>query len=158
MILNGTEQSRKGFVYNIDAKGAAIRLAESRCVQLNILLCDLREGRYKLIVGNPGSPTGWIHPSMGSRVGPPITQSTWLFDLKSSVKKTCRKKVRATFALIADDPNERRDLSRVKVRVVSKLTKKLFELARTTVPSVHRRIDDRGNPIYLGGAYATGWC
>uniref|UniRef100_A0A914WE20 Uncharacterized protein n=1 Tax=Plectus sambesii TaxID=2011161 RepID=A0A914WE20_9BILA len=123
MILNGKGQlKRKGFVYNINTKGSAIR-----------------DGRYKLILGNPGIPSGWIPPYMESRDGPPIQQSTWLFDLKN-------------------DPFERRDLSRWKAHVVRRLRKKVFELAKKSVPNIHRRIDNRGNPDNFGGVYASGWC
>uniref|UniRef100_A0A914VF44 Sulfatase N-terminal domain-containing protein n=1 Tax=Plectus sambesii TaxID=2011161 RepID=A0A914VF44_9BILA len=124
IVNNSNEKLRERFVYNIDGKSAAIR-----------------EGDYKLIVGNPGAPSGWIPPTASSAAEPfnKNNKTFWLFNIK-------------------EDPYERRDLSKRKPKIVHQLMLRLRKWALSAVPSIHKPLDDRGNPKYFNGTFASGWC
>uniref|UniRef100_A0A914WLD2 Sulfatase N-terminal domain-containing protein n=1 Tax=Plectus sambesii TaxID=2011161 RepID=A0A914WLD2_9BILA len=123
MIANNSNIfERKRLVYNVDGSTAAIR-----------------EGQYKLIVGNPGRPADWVKPTESGKIGPPFNQTIWLFD-------------------ISRDPLELRDLSRTKPRTVNRLLQKLKAIAATGSPDIHMPLDARGDPKRFNGTFASGWC
>lgn len=124
MILNDVSK-RNSFVYNIDKNGASIR-----------------QGRHKLIVGQPGEPSGWI-PEPSGNVNRMMyrlpEKGPWLFDIKN-------------------DPTERKNLASRRPRLVKKLKKAIRVLAKSMAPTAHRPYDPRGNPKFHNGTMATGWC
>uniref|UniRef100_A0A914WLU3 Arylsulfatase n=1 Tax=Plectus sambesii TaxID=2011161 RepID=A0A914WLU3_9BILA len=123
MIANDSDIfERERFVYNIDGSSGAIR-----------------EGRYKLIVGDPGRPADWAKPTEVGIIGPPLNQSLWLFD-------------------IATDPLEKRDLSRLEPRVVERMLEQFEAIAKTASPNIHMPPDPRGDPARFNGTFASGWC
>uniref|UniRef100_A0A914X0G4 Sulfatase N-terminal domain-containing protein n=2 Tax=Plectus sambesii TaxID=2011161 RepID=A0A914X0G4_9BILA len=124
IVNNSMKHTRRRFVYNIYDKSAAIR-----------------EGDYKLIVGKPGEPSGWIPPTrkVDYASWQDKSQKHWLFNVKH-------------------DPNERHDLSARKPKLLHRLMLQLRKWSTSAVPSIHKATDERGSPKYFNGTFASGWC
>lgn len=129
MIAANAKGKRKQLVYNIYGKNTAA----------------IRKGRYKLIMGNPGKPNGWIpEPNLGKLVRKKLPTNDvtplWLFDLRR-------------------DPSERRNLARRRPRLVALLRNIVKKLRKEMAPSVHKVwVDKRGDPKLFNNTMASGWC
>lgn len=126
-INSGNRGQRTEFVYNIyDTNGKGPRGA-------------IREDNYKLILGDPGKPDGWI-PLPGMRSHPGNTNTTvYLFDVK-------------------DDPLEKTNLATKLPKITERLKRRFRDLASRMVPADEPPLDLAGSPSFWGGAFTPGWC
>lgn len=129
MLSEGKPSPRHEFVYNIDdlIGNAAIRV-----------------GDYKLLVGDPGEPSGWIPPpelDVDSYDGYKFrgNESVYLFNLKA-------------------DPTEHYNLADVYPDLVATMKQRLIEYRKTMVPADNPPNDPHGDPAHFNNVWSPGWC
>ena len=106
----------------------------------------IREGQYKLIVGHPGKPSGWIPP--------PQDENVTITDMFSD-------SYRDDQVLLFDlykDPYEKNDLSRTHPQIVKKLQTKLMSYMKTMIDPDIVNLSVDGNPSLHNNTWSTGWC
>ncbi|CAM1306618.1 Uncharacterised protein g4415 [Pycnogonum litorale] len=100
----------------------------------------LRLGKYKLLLGDPGYPDGWIPPKNPSVVAPGDSKSDiYLFDLDK-------------------DPLEKVNIAKTNPEIVETMKNRLSLHSKTYVPLLARHEVERGDPKYWHGAFTPGWC
>lgn len=129
---------RKEFVYNI--------------YDTNPVRAAVRVGDYKLIVGFPGNPSGWMPPPSSKRP----SQDDQCHVKKVSANGTYIEDIR--LYNIRDDPTERNNLAEEKREIVVKLMKRLQKLKETMVPADDPPVAEMGDPSHWGGIFSPGWC
>jgi arylsulfatase A-like enzyme len=130
-ISKGMPSKRDHFVYNIDT---------------NIPVAAIRYKQWKLIVGDPGSPSGW-YPQPNASI--PDTDhlavtdntTTYLFDLDA-------------------DPTEHFNVAEENTDVVAMMKMRLQETMKTYVHdlSTLHPPTAKSNPANFGDAWSPGWC
>lgn len=164
MIKNDSSRNnRRRFVYNIKRKSAAIRwdiLSSLLVVSNFVLVGHYREGAYKLIVGEPGEPSGWIPPNKESAPKPwrYKNQTIWLFNVDRMSSSCIMGRWHKYNDFVVVDPNEQHDLSLKKPLIVHELMEQLRKWSLTSVPSILAPFDYRGNPSNFNGTFSPGWC
>lgn len=128
-ISNDINSARNEFVYNIDNKGA--------------LNAAIRMDEFKLIVGNPGEPSGWIPPSNCTT---------------SSITNNTTGEYEMYLFNISSDPTEHYNLAQLLPATVDLLWERLQKFVDEAVPPFKRPVDPSGDPRNFGGAYSPGWC
>ena len=108
----------------------------------------IRQGDWKLIIGQPNCslvevttgdkcPDGWVHLDSTIELPPIATNWTWLFN-------------------IANDPNERNELSQSHPDIVQQLKERIEFYNSTHIVQMDPPIDPRSNPANFGGVW-TPW-
>ncbi|XP_074641245.1 arylsulfatase J-like [Tubulanus polymorphus] len=139
-VINNMDSPRNTFVYNIDEiskKGA------------------IRDGNFKLIVGNPGSKDGWYPVPKLSSDGIPthnvhrrednLIFRSWPFD-------------QVKLFNLSNDPTEHYDLSKSKPMVVEKMLQTFQNHLKSLVPAKLNKRDPKSNPKFYNGTWSPGWC
>ena len=139
-VVNDEDSPRSEVVYNIDDVGDGGKP-----------IAALRQGDWKL-VQRPSGNDDWIEEpvemmdpeddSKDPRPAPPApvpTNHTFLFN-------------------IADDPEEREDLSEVFPDKVVEMVDRITELSKELVKADNPDTVFAGNPINHGWEWSTGWC
>ncbi|XP_077979359.1 arylsulfatase B-like [Glandiceps talaboti] len=132
MLSKGNPSPRTQFVYNIDEIDhvAAIRV-----------------GDYKLIVGDPGGPYGWIPVDHDE-----LQENSELFADVMTWNRTYLFNVK-------DDPTEHHNLADSMPEKVKELEVKLEEQKDKLVPAIVAPLDkERSDPRHFGGVWTPGWC
>ena len=125
---------RRTMLYNIDplldpvsnnGNNAAIRSGRqeplnSFVLHIGLLSITSREGNYKLIVGDPGKPDGWIPPPLSELE----SKSKEKIPLNLNTTDINHKRTVLLFDL-NQDPSEKNDLSRIYPNIVRKLKREL---------------------------------
>lgn len=137
-IISNSASPRKEIVYNVDNYNSTYSAA-------------IRDGRYKLIVGNAGLPntvitvdevTGQLADGTGEKadiIDEPYSPYYRLFDLK-------------------DDPYEQINLDKRLPWVVSELNSKLQHYLNESSNSIFQVHSPDGNPSNFGGKCGMNWC
>ncbi|KAL8592585.1 hypothetical protein ACOMHN_026515 [Nucella lapillus] len=129
-LQSGRQGPRTEFLYNMD------EVTNSSA---------LRQGRFKLVQGFPGSPNGWFaQPEQneqsevihgGQAKSPPFQ----LFNLE-------------------EDPAERHDILHSHPDVFRQMNARLQEYRRTLKPTQNLPPSGGSNPRHFGGNWSPGWC
>ena len=139
VLMTGSQDSnRKTMLYNIDPR------TDPRSG--NGPNAAIREGQYKLIVGHPGRPSGWIPP--------PQYENVTITDL---ISDSYRDDEILLFDLYKD-PYEMDDLSRTYPQIVKKLQTKLQTYMKTMLEPDIINLSADGNPSLHNNTWSTGWC
>ncbi|XP_074648033.1 arylsulfatase B-like [Tubulanus polymorphus] len=146
-VINNKTSSRNSFVYNIDDifKNGAIR-----------------DGNYKLIVGNPGHLNDWYPvPKLSNhQPGLPLCKDTegecaelpdeaiprsWPFD-------------KVKLFDLSKDPTEHYDLSKSNPTKVQEMLKTFQNHLKSLVPGNPNKRDPKANPAFFNNTWSPGWC
>ena len=115
----------------------------------------VRVGRYKLILGDPGRPDGWIPPpavlNLGSQAD--TAASGGLFN-----EQPCTVARSALLFDLATDPTERTDLAQRRPDLVERLTVRLDQYRATALLPDVTGITQAGNPAHFSNTWSPGWC
>ena len=126
-VSTGAPSPRQTFVYNIDT---------------NIPVAAIRFEKWKLITGEPGTPSGWIPPANASYgVGVSAAKGTYLFDLDA-------------------DPTEHFNLAESNPEALAMMKSRLAEIMKTYVHdlSTLHPPTSKADPKNFNGTWSPGWC
>ena len=130
-LLSGGPGPRTEFLYNLDEVSGS---------------SGLRQGRYKLLHGYPGSPNGWFPPAelvneteVKIHGGHSHTPEYQLFDLQL-------------------DPEEKHDVSHSRQDVLRRMQARLQEYRTSLVPSGNADPVHAASPHHFNGNWSPGWC
>ena len=123
----------------------------------------IRVGKYKLIKGNPGKPSGWIPPPAVTNID--ARENDGIFNdleyLYNSPELCPRQGPEDDQVLLFDlsqDPNEQLDLSKKYPNIVMKLKNVLSKYHSSMIPPDVKDKVAKGNPSHFGNIWSTGWC
>ncbi|XP_077995096.1 arylsulfatase B-like [Glandiceps talaboti] len=144
-IVRGDPSPRTEFVYNID------ELKSPRSPSAAI-----RVGDFKLIVGKPGTPDGWVPV--------PQIEGVWeehvLMDEYEEGREFGFENSKKKYLFnIKDDPTEHHDLADKMPDKVDELNKRLNEYRKKMVPAIYPpQVPHKADPRKFGYVWSPGWC
>ena len=152
-VRPGQGSMRREMLYNIDP------LTDGR----NGHNAAIRVGKYKLLVGDPGKPSGWIPPPAVTNVDTKgneriFSDLQYLFDTQEKCSLTGVEEEQVLLFDLSQDPNEKYDLSEKYPKTVLKLKDLLSKYRRTMIPPDVKDRVERGNPSHFDNNWSTGWC
>ena len=152
-VRPGQGNKRREMLYNIDP------LKDGR----NGHNAAIRVGKYKLLVGDPGKPSGWIPPPAVTNVDTRGNDRIFsdlqnLFDTQEKCSPTGVGEEQVLLFDLSQDPNEKYDLSEKYPKTVLKLKDLLSKYRRTMIPPDVKDRVERGNPSHFDDNWSTGWC
>ena len=123
----------------------------------------IRVGKYKLILGDPGKPSGWIPPpavtNIETRENDEIfTDLEYIFNTHEKCSLHGVEEEEVLLFDLSQDPNEKYDLSEKFPKTVSKLKDLLSKYQRSMLPPDIKDRVERGNPSHFDNNWSTGWC
>ena len=134
-ISEGTSSSRKELLHNIDCYGVPWGIPDR---YLSCRQAALRRGNWKLLLGCPGNGS-WI----------PAAE----MDVPAQVSSKCHKNKTIFLFNVANDPEEREEISEQHPEVVRDLLNRIRMYDTTAVPPRFPNPDPKSNPSKHGGVW-----
>ena len=117
----------------------------------------IRQGPYKLILGDPGRPDGWIPPPAVVNIESEEYSEQLQHIFTNNQCSSHPKKQKLLFN-IEDDPYEKTDISAQYPKVVARLEAALAKHRAGMIPPDVTTLRQRGNPVHWGDTWSSGWC